>query len=123
MKARAKKTASIVTVLAVVGIIYFFIYRRLGFGIPCVFYELTGLKCPGCGSTKLCASLLMLDFASAFNSNPCIFVMLPLLAYFLIKYIYCYIRWGRVRFNTVENIILIIMIIALLIFGVLRNIL
>lgn len=122
MKTRVKKTASIFIILAVIGIAYFFIYKALGFGIPCVFQEITGLKCPGCGVTKMCSYLLALDFYSAFWANPCLFILLPVILYFLAKEIYCYIRYGSTKFKKAENVVLVIVIIILLAFAVFRNI-
>lgn len=49
------------------------------FGNPliCVFYKLTGLYCPGCGSGRASAALLHLDFAAAFKHNLLYVLLLP----------------------------------------------
>lgn len=51
-----------------------------GTGIPCVFYSLTGLQCPGCGVTRMFSAILKGDFAAAYRSNAAIFLLLPVLA-------------------------------------------
>lgn len=39
----------------------------------CVFKELIGIPCPGCGITRALLSLILLDFKSAFEYNPMIY--------------------------------------------------
>ena len=72
-------------------------------GIPCVLYEGTehlfklfkieheGIKCAGCGLSRMLISMVKLDFISAFCYNPFLFVTGPLLIVYLaaenIKYI------------------------------------
>jgi hypothetical protein len=45
---------------------------------PCPFHKLTGLYCPGCGSTRALHLLLHGHVAAAFDLNPLAVVMLPL---------------------------------------------
>ena len=40
------------------GLLYGLVGSPLGFRVPCLFYRLTGLRCPGCGMTDLCLALL-----------------------------------------------------------------
>ena len=56
------------------------------FGISCVFIELFGLPCPGCGMTRALFSLLRLDFYSAFRYNPVIFFMPYVFAYVIFDF-------------------------------------
>ena len=46
----------------------------------CLFYLLTGLKCPGCGSQRAIHSLLHLDIAAAFGYNALLVIALPAVA-------------------------------------------
>jgi len=41
----------------------------------CVFYELTGLYCPGCGSGRALLHIFAGDFSAAFKSNVMFFLM------------------------------------------------
>lgn len=44
----------------------------------CAFRRLTGLLCPGCGSQRMIHALLHGDFAAAWNANPFLLSILPI---------------------------------------------
>lgn len=46
---------------------------------PCVFHEITGLFCPGCGITRALHALVHFDLWRAFTMNALLIVSLPLL--------------------------------------------
>lgn len=48
----------------------------------CVFFQLTGWECPGCGSQRMLHSLLHLDFAGAWRANAFFLLSIPLLCFF-----------------------------------------
>lgn len=50
----------------------------------CPFYSLTGLYCPGCGSTRCLHALAHLDLASAWAMNPLLMLALPVLVSMLL---------------------------------------
>ena len=60
------------------GTVYLVWLLLTGIRIPCPFYELTGLPCPGCGTTRMFLALFRLDLPAAFAYNPPMF-----LAFFL----------------------------------------
>ena len=73
--------------LAVLGTV---LYARSGSSaIRCVFHELTGLYCPGCGSTRAIRAALRGRFGEAFGFNP---LLLPLGVPALAVVIYEYFR-------------------------------
>ena len=51
-----------------VGVVLFLLAKH-GSPVPCVFYELTGLRCPGCGNTRAVLALLHLDFQQMLRMN------------------------------------------------------
>ena len=54
--------------------------NKPGSGLPpCPLYALTGLYCPGCGSTRCLHALVHLDFATAWAMNPLLLLSLPAL--------------------------------------------
>lgn len=58
---------------------YYVFTQLTGLSLPCVFFEITGLKCPGCGLTAMCTALAHFRFAEAFRANPLMFCLAPLL--------------------------------------------
>ena len=57
-------------------------------GPPCVFHELTGLYCPGCGSGRAVSAALHGRFLQALTYNPLlVFPGLPALAVFFHEYL------------------------------------
>ena len=101
-------------------IIYFILSELLDVGIPCLFYEITGYYCPGCGITRLLFSLLKLDFYQAFRYNPLIFILI------LITGIYWLVKFILKKFMNVSieipNYVYYILLVIVIIFGILRNI-
>ena len=120
-KARLKKLLLYMMLLGMAGLLYGIFVSYTGLAIPCLFRKVTGLLCPGCGVTGLCVALLHLDWRGAFSCHPVLFVLLlPLTAVFI-----CgaagYVQNGRFRFARWQNLILYVSVAALVIFGVVRN--
>ena len=101
-------------------IIYFILNELLDVGIPCLFYEITGYYCPGCGITRLLFSFLKLDFYQAFRYNPLIFILI------IITGIYLLVKFILKKFMNISieipNYVYYILLIIVIIFGILRNI-
>ena len=89
--------------------------------IPCIVYQITGFQCAGCGITRMCLSLLQLDFKDAFYYNSFILVTLPVI---LACFIYAdinYIRNGVYKLGKLRYV-LYLEAIGLAVFTVIRNI-
>lgn len=101
--------------LGIGGLLYLKVWLPLtNIGIPCVFHQLTGFYCPGCGITRVVLSLLRLDFVQAFRYNPLLLILLPLsVMYFVTNKKQMIIR---------SNVIMAVMLIITVTFGLLRNI-
>lgn len=101
-------------------IIYFILNELLDVGIPCLFYEITGYYCPGCGITRLLFSLLKLDFYQAFRYNPLIFILIIITGiYWLVKFILK--KFMNISIE-IPNYVYYILLVIVIIFGILRNI-
>lgn len=95
------------------------LYLKFGVAIPCIFYKITGLYCPGCGITRMCLSLLKGEIYQAFRFNPIIFIDVPLIVIFLIIE-KCFKNNKNIK--KITNILFIILLIITIMFGILRNI-
>ena len=120
-KERLRKTVIKYLIILGIALAYLTFVLCTGLRIPCVLYELTGIKCPGCGITRMFVSLARLDFAAAFSYNQLIFITGP----FILAYLLCseakYVFDGNRRIGRFE-IFLPIELFLLIAFGVLRNI-
>jgi len=67
------------TVLLVIALMYVS-------GIGCPIRYMTGIPCPGCGMSRACVSLILLDFEQALRYHPMVYAM-PI---FVVLYI-----WAR----------------------------
>lgn len=89
--------------------------------IPCMFHTVTGLYCPGCGVSRMCLSLLRLDFASAFRANAAIMLLMPPGIIIGLQMAARYVKSGQISPTRVQAYVLTAMTVILLIFGILRN--
>ena len=123
MKKKLMKVIIRDVLLLLILIGYYFFNKYTGIYIPCIFREITGYKCPGCGITHLIFALLKLDFREAFISNPLVFIYLPFIimyfAYF--DYLYIYDKEDKI-IKKIPNYVWIILIIITLLYGILRNV-
>lgn len=74
--------------IAIILVIYFTIaYLVMGYyNITCVFLELFGIPCPGCGMTRALVALTRFDFYSAIKYNVVIFFMPYVFIYIFFDY-------------------------------------
>ena len=121
IKVRLRKTLLKYSIILGIALAYLAFVLLTGIGIPCVFHEITGLKCPGCGISRMFISLAKLDFVSAFKHNPFVFLTGP----FIIAYIAFsevkYIISGSKQMGKWEIFLWVELALALA-YAVLRNI-
>lgn len=107
-------------IVLLILVLYYIIYKIFHIGVPCIFNYITGLYCPGCGLTRMCISILKLDFYQAFRYNPFVFVLLVLtIIYLIIKFIL--LRFKNIKISIPQYVYYIIIVLAI-IFMILRNI-
>jgi hypothetical protein len=53
--------------------------------IPCIWQSIFGVHCPGCGLTTAFISMIEFDFKNAFESNWSIFIIVPIVIYYVIQ--------------------------------------
>ena len=66
-----------------VGAFYLYHHNPHSYPLPCIFYMMTGLYCPGCGAGRACYSILHLRFKDAFCYNPLMTILLPLIGLYI----------------------------------------
>lgn len=118
---RIKTVMKSILILLGVGMLYALFVTVTGWKIPCVFHEVTGWYCPGCGMTRMCLALMHLDFSLAFRCNPLIFSLLPVFLVVAVYLMLRYIRLGTCQAGKWLNILLVVLVILLIGFGVARN--
>ena len=104
------------------GLGYAAFIHLTGWALPCLFRQVTGLKCPGCGVTSMCLALLRLDFAAAFRWNPGLMLLAPLLGALVVLLTAQYIRTGSWRPKRWQTACLWAMLGYLLAWGAARNV-
>ena len=115
---KSLKTAGIT---AAVGLGYYAFVRLTGWGIPCLFYLLTGRFCPGCGVSRMCMALLELDLEGALRSNALVLSLLPVGLVLGLRRWILYIRTGSTEVDRLETVVLIPVGLLTAAFWILRN--
>jgi hypothetical protein len=104
------------------GLLYYVFMCMTHLRIPCVFHEITGLYCPGCGATRMADSLIHLDLHGAFGYNQLLFLSLPLIVYLLTC---AYLQYAGLKVNDnlkkTNEYITWGLVAVFVIFGILRN--
>lgn len=73
-------TIAFVVLLAVLGVVYFFIDPMEVRWMPrCIWKVATGTDCPGCGSQRMAHALMHGDLRAAWQANAYAFCMLPII--------------------------------------------
>lgn len=121
-KMRLKHLLFLVGFWALIGLGYLIFVWYFGFGVPCLFHLITGLKCPGCGVTRMVLSLAQLQFQEAWNSNAALLCLLPVGAVLAVDASITYVRTGNPFLHKWQKPVIWCIIVLLLIFGILRNI-
>ncbi len=90
----------------------------------CIFYSLTGFKCPGCGSQRAIHHLLNGNLSQAFLMNPLLIAAIPYILFWCIIYPlsgrYTWAYKARMTFYHGKAVYIILSII--IIFWIARNI-
>ena len=122
MKKRAIKVVIFGSILLACGLLYGWLCITTGVAVPCVFYQITGFSCPGCGITRMCLNILRGNIAEAIKCNPAVFFCTPPFAIIVACSLLRYIKTGERTMRKWQNAVLYIIIGVLLVHGVLRNV-
>ena len=97
--------------------------RSGGSGISCLFHDLTGLYCPGCGSSRSLVALIHGQFGEAFRQNVLLYPLgVPALAVLLYEYVRVVFPRLKLRGVYLPQPVIVGCAVAVVLFAVLRNI-
>jgi hypothetical protein len=118
-----RSTVITIWLLLLAGSVYLYAFEpgKTGFFPPCLFRALTGLTCPGCGSTRAMHQILHGNFAAAFMLNPLFLLALPFLLYALIRYSAAVMRGGVPRPNALHASYIYALFVIVVSFWIFRN--
>jgi hypothetical protein len=86
------KTAVIIVACIIgIGILYFANPEYTVWMPQCLFYKLTGIQCPACGTQRALHQLLHCNFTVAFRYNPFLIISVP----YLLSLIVCQFDTGN----------------------------
>ena len=113
----------LIIVLSIIGLItYYYLNQNYNFSIPCLFHQITGYYCPGCGITRCLFSLLERKIYQAFMYNQLVFILLPFIILYFIYTTYVYIfNKKNTIINKIPNYMYIILLIIVISYGIIRN--
>lgn len=105
------------------GALYLYFHDPYSYPLPCTFYLLTGLYCPGCGAGRASYSILHGRFLDAFCYNPLMTVLFPLIALYVIVRMADWAVTGGNHIDRRISVRLLTWVLVLIfVYGVLRNI-
>jgi len=109
--------------LLIAGAVYVFWYEpgKTGFFPLCPFRLLTGLTCPGCGSTRAMHQLLHGHVEAAFMLNPLFLIALPFLAFALLRHTKLAFAGDLPQPNALPSRYIYLIFVVVLSFWIFRN--
>jgi len=112
-------SALAIVIIASMGI---WLYAEFGIGFPCLFHEVTGQYCAGCGMTRAVVALSNMDFYQALRYNVFVVIALPFLAIYFLVEAYYWVLNRKNRFEKVFQVIAVVILVGLVVYSVFRNI-
>ena len=119
-KGYSSRKARFLLLICCAGIAYLIWIRCGGFAVPCLFHEVTGLQCPGCGITRMLTAVSELDFGAALQANAFLLLTSPYLSFLLLYSAYKWVRNERI--GAKAEAAAAVYCVGLIVFGILRNI-
>lgn len=112
----------IILLLGLVTAYFYFLnpVDKSNFFLPCFFYEITGYKCPGCGTQRAFHEVLHFNLAVAFRQNALFVLSIP---YVLVATFFNFKKEKYPKMNEflLGNKTLLALLVIVILFGVFRN--
>ena len=113
-------SAGAVVLCGVVALLYFlFDPTKVSIFPPCIFHQVTGLDCPGCGAQRALHQLLHGHLIAALRLNAMFVLSLPLAAWFAPRFISRLVKGTTMP--PLNTRWLVIYFSAWIVFGIVRN--
>ena len=122
MKKRIRNVALLYSAIAMIGILYYVIFRKWHLGLPCILNSLTGLSCPGCGLTRAIVAISRGDFLTALSLNCLIYLYIAYGIWFVSTATVRYIKGKQDPLIFGPNFVHISILALAAVFGIVRNI-
>ena len=123
MKKRIFITVAAAFFAAAALVYLYFTGEGEGAGIPCMFHQITGFYCSGCGASRALRSVLHFDFYQALRYNAMFTAAVPFFAVYFCALAVSYIRFGKDGVSSkIPAKAVWVFIAAVILFGILRNI-
>lgn len=113
--------AAVSAMAAVAAMLYRYPPETNAFYPQCPFHALTGLLCPGCGTTRALAALIRGHLADALHLNPLAVVLLPILAAYGVAAYWRALSGAPSSWPRIPNAAVAALLIVMLVFAVVRN--
>lgn len=109
--------------LLTAGAVYLFLFEpgRTGFFPLCPFRLLTGLQCPGCGTTRALHEVVHGNFLAAFMLNPLLLIASPFLVWAFLRYSLTVMQGGVPRKNALPAAYIYTIFFVVVGFWIFRN--
>lgn len=121
MKKRVVNLFFVSIILVVLFLVYYYFCTIFPYlSLKCLFFEITGLKCPGCGLTRMLFSFLGLEFFKGVQYNYFLAYSSPVLMWILGYLVYTYVRDKKT--GKIFDIVCLVYILLLVVWCVFRNI-
>jgi hypothetical protein len=109
--------------MAAAGVVlYLYNPETAGFYPVCAVHQLTGLQCPGCGSLRALHQLTHGNIAAAWHFNPLLIVLLPMGIWLglreAVRWVFGW-RWPGIIARPIVGWSIVV---AMIVFGIVRNI-
>jgi hypothetical protein len=105
------------------GCVMLYLFDPAKGGFPlCVFHQLTGLDCPGCGTQRALHQLFHGNFAAAWRFNPFAVALMPVAVWLIAREVIWLVNGKRLPGVVTRPSFAWALVAGLIIFGVLRNV-
>lgn len=113
--------AACAAVILSLFVLYYYRHDPAAGGVPrCMFKVLTGWDCPGCGSQRAFHAALHGRMAEAWAFNPFVFFAVPAALYYAVVEV-GRAYWPRLHAASVHPSVQVLMLVAVIVYTVLRN--